>query len=54
MMIMKLEMFFLTFQKHLIKSGTMVLYSNYKKMEYRVTYEKFSNIFWQIEDKGLN
>ena len=26
------------FQKHLIKSGTMVLYSNYKKMGYRVTY----------------
>ena len=33
-----LEVFSLTFQKHLIKSGTMVLYSNYKKMEYRVTY----------------
>ena len=29
---------FLDIQKHLIKSGTMVLYSNYKKMEYRVTY----------------
>ena len=29
---------FLTFQKHLIKSGAMVLYSNYKKMEYWVTY----------------
>ena len=38
MMVMKLEVFFLTFQKHLIKSGTMVLYSNYKKMEYRATY----------------
>ena len=24
---------FLTFQKHLIKSGAMVLYSNYKRME---------------------
>ena len=30
--------FFLTFQKHLIKSGTMVLYSSHKKMGYRVTY----------------
>ena len=28
----------LTFQKHLIKSGTMVLYSNYKKMGYQITY----------------
>ena len=28
----------LIFQKHLIKFGTMVIYSNYKKMEYRVTY----------------
>ena len=28
----------LTFQKHLIKSGTMLFYSNYKKMGYRVTY----------------
>ena len=26
------------FQKHLIKFDTMVLYSNYKKMEYWVTY----------------
>ena len=33
-----LEVFFLTFQKHLIKSRTMVLYSNYKKMEYREAY----------------
>ena len=24
---------FLTFQKHLLKSGAMVLYSNYKRME---------------------
>ena len=37
-MVMKLEVFFLTFQKHLIKSGAMVLYSNYKKVEYQVTY----------------
>ena len=29
---------FLTFQKHLIKSGTMVLFLNYKKMEYQATY----------------
>ena len=29
---------FLTFQKHLIKCGMMILYSNYKKMEYQVTY----------------
>ena len=28
----------LTFQKHLLKSGTMLFYSNYKKMEYRVNY----------------
>ena len=28
----------LTFQKHLIKSGTMFFYSNYKKSGYRVTY----------------
>ena len=44
---------FLIFQKHLIKSGTTVLYSNYKKMEYRATYQKFWNIFWQIENEGL-
>ena len=37
-MVMKLEVFFLTFQKHLIKSGTIVLFSNYKKMEYQATY----------------
>ena len=30
--------FFLTFQKHLIKSGKMVLFLNYKKMEYQATY----------------
>ena len=29
---------FLIFQKHLMKSGTMVLNSNYKEMEYRATY----------------
>ena len=28
MMVMKLEVFSLTFQKHLIKSSTMVFYSN--------------------------
>ena len=28
---------FLTFQKHLIKSGTMFLYSNYNKIECRET-----------------
>ena len=32
------EVFSWTFQKHLIKFDTMVLYPNYKKMEYRVTY----------------
>ena len=32
------EVFFLTFQKHLIKYGTMVLHSHYKKMEYRAIY----------------
>ena len=31
MMVMKLEVFFLTFQEHLIKSGKMVLFLNYKK-----------------------
>ena len=29
--------FFLTFQKHLIKSGTMALFLNYKKMEHQPT-----------------
>ena len=38
MMGMKLEMFSLTFQKRLIKSDTVALYSNYKKMEDRLTY----------------
>ena len=33
MMVMKLEMFFRTFQKNSIKPGTMVLDSNYKKIE---------------------
>ena len=38
MVVMKLEVFFLTFQKHLIRSGTMVLFLNYKKMEHQATY----------------
>ena len=29
---------FLDISKHLIKSGTMVLFLNYKKMEYQATY----------------
>ena len=33
--LLSIEVFSLTFQKHLIK---MALYSNYKKMEYRVIY----------------
>ena len=37
-MVMKPEVFFLTFQKDLINSGTMVLYSNYKNIGYQVTY----------------
>ena len=37
MMVMTLEVFPLTFRKHSIKFDTMVLYSNYKKMKYRVT-----------------
>ena len=35
---MKFEVPSLTFQKQLIKSGMMVLYSNKKKMGYQVTY----------------
>ena len=38
MMVMKLVVFSLRFQRHLIKSRTMALYSNYEKMRYRVTY----------------
>ena len=36
MMVLKLEVFSLTFQKHLMKSDTMVLHSSYKKMGCRV------------------
>ena len=32
----EIRVFSLIFQKHLIKFGMMVLYSNYKKMKYRV------------------
>ena len=49
MMIMKLQVFSLTFQKHLIKSETMVLYSDYKK---RVL-GNLLKVFETIENKEL-
>ena len=49
MIVMKLEVFSLTFQKHLIKSGTMVLYSNYKKMEYKVVLNGQSSLWTTVE-----
>ena len=50
MMIMKLQVFSLTFQKHLIKSETMVLYSDYKKG----ISGNLLKVFETIENKGLN
>ena len=49
-MIMKLQVFSLTFQKHLIKSETMVLYSDYKKG----ISGNLLKVFETIENKGLN
>ena len=41
MVAIKLEVFSLTCQKHLIKSSTIVLYSDYKKMGYRQLIKSF-------------
>ena len=51
--VMRLEVFFLIFRKHLTKCGTMVSYLNWEKMAYPENYKNFCMILSKQKTKCI-